>query len=454
MMVYTLLILIPVSVLLLLIVQPSGTIYIRLLSIPVLCIIFTACLILFTDTAAKSALNGLNLWAAVVVPSLFPFFVASEMLSRSGFARLTGKLLESVMRPVFNVPGCSSLALALGITSGYPVGAKITSDLRKSNALTRTEAERLLAFTNNSGPLFITGAVGTGMLGSASAGMFLYICHILACIAVGIVFRFYKRSEKMSSKPSDRFLSRLATREPGRHTFQKTCSDAREKCKNPFADLKGKLFLHGNTRQDLGTLLGEAVRNSVSTILSIGGFIVLFSVIISFLEETGIIRMATAAVLSFLPPGGLQWDIESVISGVLSGILEITNGTGTVSSSAPVPLCVKLPAISFIIGWAGFSVHLQVMSIVSETDIGVKPYLAGKLLQGIAGAAFTWAGLKLFTIDGMFRQPVLSLPGFNMLSFFQTMGRSVYTLIMIMAMWYGIIKLMRLGLAMKKKSSI
>ncbi|MFY9569028.1 MAG: nucleoside recognition domain-containing protein, partial [Acetivibrionales bacterium] len=182
MMVYTLLILIPVSVLLLLIVQPSGTIYIRLLSIPVLCIIFTACLILFTDTAAKSALNGLNLWAAVVVPSLFPFFVASEMLSRSGFARLTGKLLEPVMRPVFNVPGCSSLALALGITSGYPVGAKITSDLRKSNALTRTEAERLLAFTNNSGPLFITGAVGTGMLGSASAGMFLYICHILACI--------------------------------------------------------------------------------------------------------------------------------------------------------------------------------------------------------------------------------------------------------------------------------
>ncbi|HOQ08473.1 MAG TPA: nucleoside recognition domain-containing protein, partial [Clostridiales bacterium] len=157
-MVYPLLILVLAFVVILMAVQPSRAIYIRRVSFPALCILFTLCLVIFSDTAAKAALKGLNLWSSAVVPSLLPFFIASELLNSSGFINVAGTLLEPVMRPLFRLPGCSSLALALGVTSGYPVGARITADLRKSGALTRTEAERLLAFTNNSGPLFIIGA--------------------------------------------------------------------------------------------------------------------------------------------------------------------------------------------------------------------------------------------------------------------------------------------------------
>ena len=63
------------------------------------------------------------------------------------------------MRPLFNVPGEGAFAFLMGLISGYPVGAKIVTDLKDNNLCTTEEAERMLCFTNNSGPLFIIGTV-------------------------------------------------------------------------------------------------------------------------------------------------------------------------------------------------------------------------------------------------------------------------------------------------------
>ena len=153
--------------------KPLGVIYAKQLAIPALCLVFILCLVAFPKTAVEAASKGINLWLGIVFPSLFPFFAASEILVSSGFIKAAGILLEPVMRPLFNVPGSGSFALLMGVTSGYPVGAKITCDLHKNGLVTKTEAERLLAFTNNSGPLFIIGAVATGMYGVPSLGLFL-----------------------------------------------------------------------------------------------------------------------------------------------------------------------------------------------------------------------------------------------------------------------------------------
>ncbi|MGI6669184.1 MAG: nucleoside recognition domain-containing protein [Acetivibrionales bacterium] len=143
-----------------------------------------------------AARDGLELWAGSVVPALLPFLIAAEAINSTGFTRVFGILLEPVMRPLFRVPGIASFALVMGVSSGYPVGAKITSDLRNNGLLTRVEAERLLAFTNNSGPLFIVGVVGSSMCGSPETGTFLLACHLLACITVGLLYRFYGNNEK------------------------------------------------------------------------------------------------------------------------------------------------------------------------------------------------------------------------------------------------------------------
>ena len=88
--------------------------------------------------------------------------------------------------------GEGAFAFIMGIISGYPVGAKIVTKFREDNVCTKEECERLLAFTNNSGPLFIVGTVGISLLGNVSIGIMLLIVHILASITVGIFFRFWK----------------------------------------------------------------------------------------------------------------------------------------------------------------------------------------------------------------------------------------------------------------------
>ena len=103
-----------------------------------------------------------------------------------------GKALNRIMRPIFNVPGEGSFAFLMGIISGYPTGAKIVSNLKEKKICNTEECERLIAFTNNSGPLFIVGTVGSGLLGNSKIGFLLLFTHIISCITVGFLFRFWK----------------------------------------------------------------------------------------------------------------------------------------------------------------------------------------------------------------------------------------------------------------------
>ena len=126
--------------------------------------LISACvaLIRFPQESIQAAGEGLTLSANVIIPSLFPFFVLSTLMVRLGLAQHFGRILEPVMRPLFNVSGACSSAFVLGFVGGYPVGAKTAIALYESGSITKSEAERLLAFSNNSGPAFILGVVGVG----------------------------------------------------------------------------------------------------------------------------------------------------------------------------------------------------------------------------------------------------------------------------------------------------
>lgn len=133
--------------------------------LPTIFIAFTVCLVIFSKENLSATKNGLLLWANSVVPALLPFFIATELLSHTSIVTSIGKLLNKYMKPIFNVPGIGAYAFIMGIISGYPVGAKIVTEFRNNGMCSKAEAERLLAFTNNSGPLFIIGTVGISMFG-------------------------------------------------------------------------------------------------------------------------------------------------------------------------------------------------------------------------------------------------------------------------------------------------
>ena len=131
-----------------------------------------------------------------------------------GLAGYLGRLLEGVMRPLFNVSGACASAFALGFIGGYPVGAKTAISLYEKGMCTKTEAERLLAFCNNSGPAFILGVVGAGVFASSRVGVLLYLAHAAASVCIGVLFRFYKagpRSAAGEMRPQPRFQARRFT---------------------------------------------------------------------------------------------------------------------------------------------------------------------------------------------------------------------------------------------------
>lgn len=126
---------------------------------PLIFMSFILCLLLFSASNISATKHGLNLWVNSVVPSLFPFLVATELLSYTNAVNIIGRKLDKFMKPIFNMSGAAAYPLVLGFISGYPIGAKTVCQIYSSGLCSKKEAEILLAYTNNSGPLFIIGTV-------------------------------------------------------------------------------------------------------------------------------------------------------------------------------------------------------------------------------------------------------------------------------------------------------
>ena len=228
--------------------------------------------------------------------------------------------------------------------------------MKEKKICTKVECERLIAFTNNSGPLFIVGTVGAGLFGNSKIGFLLLITHILACITVGIVFRFWK-----SNKTT----------------------------KNTRYDATSNLGMVNV--ENLGEVLGSSIKNSINTIVMIGGFVVLFSVINSMLDNTHFFDILTAV---FSPIFNLIGLPSNFCDSIFSGIIELTNGVSKVCAIPNKMISTNIIICAFLLGFGGLSVLLQVLSITSKSNISIKPYIIGKLLHACFAAFYTFLILQ------------------------------------------------------------
>lgn len=329
----------------------------NLISLIFLC--FIICLILFSSSNMIAAKSGLKLWANSVVPSLLPFFIAVEVLSKTNMPRIFGRMFGKIMKPLFNISGEGSFALLMGLLSGYPVGAKIAVNLRQSGLCSKQECERLLSFTNNSGPLFIVGTVGVSLFGNSLIGILLLFTHILACVTVGILFRFWKKNK----------VEEFHTASSSENKLQQV------------------------TISNIGEVLGESITKSISTILMIGGFVVLFSVLISILNISGLTDTITKI---FTPMCNFLNIPPQISSGLFTGILEITNGINFLAGIKLKQISINIILASFLLGFGGISILFQVLSVVSKSDLSIKPYIIGKVLHGIFAAIYTFLMIQIF----------------------------------------------------------
>lgn len=318
--------------------------------IPILFLLFAIFLVLFSKSNMLAVKNGLSMWINNIIPSLFPFFIAIELINYTDIPKIIGKIFQKIMRPLFNVPGVGAYALFMGIISGYPVGAKIVTNLRNHNLCTKEEGERLLTFTNNSGPLFIIASVGITLFKDTSIGILLLFTHLLSCLTVAFIFRFWKKNTRTSSI--------------GISSDDKTI-----------------------TLNSLGYILSESIYSAIKSIVIIGGFIVFFCVVLSIINKLKIFELIIYIITPIINPLGIN---SNFIIAFLSGILELTSGVTLISIVPSSLLGINVIIAAFLLGFGGISILLQVWSITSNSDISIKPYLIGKLLQGIIASIYTF----------------------------------------------------------------
>jgi sporulation integral membrane protein YlbJ len=326
-------------------------------------ILLAMMLVLYPEQAFKSSLRGLTIWWQVVFPALLPFFITAEMMMEFGVAHFLGVLLEPLMRPLFRVPGAGAFVMVVGLISGNPMGAKLTAQLREKGLISREEGERLICFTSTASPLFIFAAVAVGFFANASLGMILAMAHYSSSILVGFLMRYYRPDAPPS--PSATRKSRSILWRALREMHQARLTNSRP----------------------LGRLLSEAVTSAMHTLLLIGGFIIVFSVLVHLMEDIGLtLLLAKVAAnlfqsLSIPPPLAHPW---------IAGLFEMTLGSQMTSSTANhIPLPYKLLIVSMIMGWNGLSIHAQVISMLSKTDIRYFPYFCAKILHGFSAGVIT-----------------------------------------------------------------
>lgn len=149
-------------------------------------------LILDSRLAVESAREGMELCIRTVIPSLFPFFVLSMVLTNS-----LGDWVSPPVRACGNCLGIPEAAVSVlfpAVLGGYPVGAKCVGELYQNRRISGEEAQRLLAFCSNAGPSFLFGMV-SGFFPEQKMVWMLWLIHLFSAFLTAMAIPHRKNQE-------------------------------------------------------------------------------------------------------------------------------------------------------------------------------------------------------------------------------------------------------------------
>jgi len=317
----------------------------------VLCFIAFIILVLNTGICLAAAKEGLSLWINVVFPSLFPFFIATSILISCGAASAFGEMLSPVMNKLFKASGESGYIIATSMLSGYPMGPRLCAQMYSKGYIDTDQVEHFLSFVNTSGPSFIIGAVAGGMLRSTQLGTYIALSHYLGAMLTGMLFSI-KRNK-----------------------------------------IKAKHYIPQQLEiPPFGKMLSEAVNNAMQTQLVIGGYIILFSIIINLLLQLNILQ-SISGIFALI---GIN-DSE-LITSTLAGLFEITNSCSLLVKNVK-SLNTLLPILSAVISFSGFSILMQSYTLISETGVQFKALIFPKIVHAVIAFLLCNIALMIFPIS-------------------------------------------------------
>lgn len=286
----------------------------------------------FNKSLSVAVIDGFKLWFACVLPSIFPYFFITTILTGLSLTSKISRRLTPVTTRLFNTGGITAYAYFISLISGYPVGAKTVADLKEKGLISNAESVRASALCSTSSPMFLISTVGSLMFCSAKFGLILFLVHLLSSIIIGIIFSFYKRKEKPLN------LSQLPI----------------------------------DTTIDFS--LYETTFSAIVSVLVVGGIITLFYILTEILLSVHLLPPIISLVERLVKN-------DAIAEGFVFGILETTRGYKAVSSGGISFL--SLPVCAFFCGFGGLSVIAQSTAYLKKAKIKTAPFVFAKLLQAV-----------------------------------------------------------------------
>lgn len=299
-----------------------------------------------SKTIMESVSFSFQIWQNNIFPSLFPFFVLSEILIHYGFVEFISELFRPLMAKLFCMNGAASFVFFMSLVSGFPSNAKYTRELYQKGMLDEDEASKILTFSHFSNPLFILGTVSLLFLKNKEVGLLILFCHYITNIIIGLLFRNYHKSEIPKEKVS----------------FKKAI----------FAMHKKRM----NNTKSFGQMITTALTNSIQTLLLILGTVTMFLVLTTIIDN--------------------NLNLNSLYQSVLNGFVEMTQGLKYVSL-LNIPLKLKSVLTAMILSFGGLSVHMQVISILSDTKIKYLPFFTARLLHSAIAGILVFSLFDIWT---------------------------------------------------------
>ena len=308
--------------------------------------IFLLLLLFMKSSSTSQAIQtAFVIWKENLFPTLFPIFVISEILISLGFIPFLGTIFYPFSVRFLKLHKNASYILLLSMLTGFPSSAKYISQLYQNKELDYKNASKILLFSHFSNPLFIIGTIATTFLNNTSIIPLLFISHYLPNFLLAICFSFKSSSKKENIK----FSFYNAT--------------------------KAMYDNYVENKKSLGTILGHAVGGSINTLLLILGSISIFLIFTTIFNS-----------IITLPP---------TIEAIFNGILEMSQGLKSISL-LNISLKFKTILSVMIISFGGLCVHLQVMSILSNTKIKYFPFLLARLYHAILAGIIAYLLFPFF----------------------------------------------------------
>ncbi len=278
---------------------------------------------LVTTTIYKST----SLWFYNLVPTIFPIYIVIDLLINYNAIDYLSNFFGKFMTRFFKMKKETAFVFLLSLISGFPSSSKYIKSLLEKNIINELEANKLLAFTHFSNPLFIIESIGSSFLKNPKIGFIILGSHYLTNFLIG----FFNR--------------------------------------NSYINLGSKSTLDNKKKTSFINCLKNSIYNTLNILFLLYGIITFFMIITTLIKT--------------------NLNLSPFVNALISGILEITEGI-YFTINLNISLKLKATLITFFLSFGGFCIHMQVFSILDNKKINYLNYFLMRLFHAFISSSLVF----------------------------------------------------------------